>query len=237
MPNASNTDGVRNALGGDDITTEPRRDRRARPDAARRARPGLPGGCHASGGSGSSSHSWNGLPCTVAGTGYTGERRRRDRRSRRRRARPLGRARRRGLTPAGLGARDTLRLEAGLPLHGHELGPGITSLQAGLGWVVAWDKPSFRAAKPPGTSGREGSRADCSASPPTGAGRRAPSARSRSTASRSARSRAGTSHRCSVTASRSLSCRRRRVQGQQVVIDVRGKELPGHVVSTPFVRR
>ena len=46
-----------------------------------------------------------------------------------------------GVTPAGLGARDTLRLEAALPLHGHELGPGITPLQAGLGWVVAWDKP------------------------------------------------------------------------------------------------
>jgi aminomethyltransferase len=46
-----------------------------------------------------------------------------------------------GVVPAGLGARDTLRLEAGLPLHGHELGPGITPLQAGLGWVVAWDKP------------------------------------------------------------------------------------------------
>ena len=45
-----------------------------------------------------------------------------------------------GATPCGLGARDTLRLEAGLPLHGHELGPGITPLQAGLGWVVAWDK-------------------------------------------------------------------------------------------------
>jgi aminomethyltransferase len=45
--------------------------------------------------------------------------------------------------PAGLGARDTLRLEAGLPLHGHELGPGITPLQAGLGWVVAWGKPGF----------------------------------------------------------------------------------------------
>jgi aminomethyltransferase len=49
-----------------------------------------------------------------------------------------------GVQPAGLGARDTLRLEAGLPLHGHELGPGITSLQADLGWVVAWNKPSFR---------------------------------------------------------------------------------------------
>ena len=49
-----------------------------------------------------------------------------------------------GVVPAGLGARDTLRLEAGLPLHGHELGPGITPLQAGLGWVVAWAKPRFR---------------------------------------------------------------------------------------------
>jgi aminomethyltransferase len=49
-----------------------------------------------------------------------------------------------GLAPAGLGARDTLRLEAGLPLHGHELGPGITPLQAGLGWVVRWDKGDFR---------------------------------------------------------------------------------------------
>jgi len=49
-----------------------------------------------------------------------------------------------GIIPAGLGARDTLRLEAGLPLHGHELGPGITPLQAGLGWVVRWDKGEFR---------------------------------------------------------------------------------------------
>ena len=49
-----------------------------------------------------------------------------------------------GVAPAGLGARDTLRLEAGLPLHGHELGPGITPLQAGLGWVVGWDKGDFR---------------------------------------------------------------------------------------------
>ena len=49
-----------------------------------------------------------------------------------------------GITPAGLGARDTLRLEAGLPLHGHELGAGISPLQAGLGWVVRFDKGDFR---------------------------------------------------------------------------------------------
>ena len=53
-----------------------------------------------------------------------------------------------GISPAGLGARDTLRLEAGLPLHGHELGPGITSLQAGLGWVVRFDKDDFRGREP-----------------------------------------------------------------------------------------
>jgi len=53
-----------------------------------------------------------------------------------------------GIQPAGLGARDTLRLEAGLPLHGHELGPGITPLQAGLGWVVRWDKGEFRGRAP-----------------------------------------------------------------------------------------
>jgi aminomethyltransferase len=49
-----------------------------------------------------------------------------------------------GVEPIGLGARDTLRLEAGLPLHGHELGAGITPLQANLSWVVSWDKGPFR---------------------------------------------------------------------------------------------
>ena len=48
-----------------------------------------------------------------------------------------------GVQPAGLGARDTLRLEAGLPLHGHELSPAITPLQARLGWVIGWDKEEF----------------------------------------------------------------------------------------------
>ena len=53
-----------------------------------------------------------------------------------------------GIRPAGLGARDTLRLEAGFPLHGHELGPGITPLQAGPSWVVRFDKGEFRGRAP-----------------------------------------------------------------------------------------
>jgi len=84
---------------------------------------------------------WRGTTCVAAGTGYTGE-------GGVEVAVPADAAEEfwdavlaAGIPPAGLGARDTLRLEAALPLHGHELGPGITPLQAGLGWVVAWDKP------------------------------------------------------------------------------------------------
>jgi len=87
---------------------------------------------------------FDGTECLAAGTGYTGE-------DGVELAVPADRAAEvwravtsMGIEPAGLGARDTLRLEAALPLHGHELGPGITPLNAGLGWVVAWDKGDFR---------------------------------------------------------------------------------------------
>jgi aminomethyltransferase len=45
-----------------------------------------------------------------------------------------------GLVACGLGARDTLRLEAGMPLYGNELGPEATPYEAGLGWVVKLDR-------------------------------------------------------------------------------------------------
>lgn len=48
-----------------------------------------------------------------------------------------------GLVAAGLGARDVLRLEAGMPLYGHEMTEEITPLQAGLGWAVKFAKPAF----------------------------------------------------------------------------------------------
>ncbi|HEY7070688.1 MAG TPA: glycine cleavage system aminomethyltransferase GcvT [Acidimicrobiales bacterium] len=143
MPNASNTERVRAAVGGEDVTGTraviavqgpEARERLATvaPEAAAvaRRRVAVVEVC--------------GHPCVVAGTGYTGE-------DGVELAVPAGAAGEvwdavvgTGVTPAGLGARDTLRLEAGLPLHGHELGPGITPLQAGLGWVVAWGKPGFQ---------------------------------------------------------------------------------------------
>ncbi|MBN2339598.1 MAG: glycine cleavage system aminomethyltransferase GcvT [Acidobacteria bacterium] len=48
-----------------------------------------------------------------------------------------------GLIPCGLGARDTLRFEAGMPLYGQELGPDINPLEAGLGRFVDLDKGDF----------------------------------------------------------------------------------------------
>ena len=48
-----------------------------------------------------------------------------------------------GIKPCGLGARNTLRLEAGMALYGHEIHASITPLEAGLGWIVKLEKGDF----------------------------------------------------------------------------------------------
>lgn len=45
--------------------------------------------------------------------------------------------------PCGLGARDTLRLEAGMRLHGNDIDETRTPVEAGLGWIVGWKKADF----------------------------------------------------------------------------------------------
>ncbi|MEO7556567.1 MAG: glycine cleavage system aminomethyltransferase GcvT [Acidimicrobiales bacterium] len=144
MPNASNTARVLDALGaGTDVTHERAVIALQGPDARALAAPVVPEAA-AVGRFRVIATSWEGTDLVAAGTGYTGE-------DGIEIAVPAAAAERlwtalvtAGATPAGLGARDTLRLEAGLPLHGHELGPGITPLQAGLGWVVSWGKGEFR---------------------------------------------------------------------------------------------
>jgi aminomethyltransferase len=85
-----------------------------------------------------------GVHCLVSRTGYTGE-------DGFELYHPAGDALRlaeavleagadRGLELAGLGARDSLRLEAGYPLYGHEISADISPLTAGLGWTVKFDK-------------------------------------------------------------------------------------------------
>jgi aminomethyltransferase len=53
-----------------------------------------------------------------------------------------------GIRPCGLAARDTLRTEAGLPLHGQDLSLEITPVQARCGWAVGWSKPAFWGREP-----------------------------------------------------------------------------------------
>jgi len=139
MPNASNTDRVVAAIGGEDVTPS-RAVIAVQGQTARNRLASIAPEAAAVGRFRVGTASVAGVTCTVAGTGYTGE-------DGLELAVPAERAASvwdavlgTGVLPAGLGARDTLRLEAALPLHGHELGPGITPLQAGLGWVVAWDK-------------------------------------------------------------------------------------------------
>jgi len=139
MPNASNTDRVVGAIGGEDVT-ESRAILAVQGPTAREHLATIAPEAAAIGRFRVGQAAVAGAACTVAGTGYTGE-------DGVELAVPADAAPAvweallaTGLLPAGLGARDTLRLEAALPLHGHELGPGITPLQAGLGWVVAWDK-------------------------------------------------------------------------------------------------
>lgn len=140
MPNASNTSRARQAIGGTDVTAERAVLAVQGPHARRLLSPVFPEAA-AVGRFRVKVLEWRGAPVVVAGTGYTGE-------DGVECAVPVEVAADlwealtgAGIAPAGLGARDTLRLEAGLPLHGHELGPGITPLEAGLGWVIGWDKP------------------------------------------------------------------------------------------------
>ena len=143
MPNASNTDRVVRYLGGHD-TTASRSVIAVQGPTARDLVKRVSAEAAAVGRFRVERVEVRGASCVVAGTGYTGE-------DGIEIAVPNEHARAvwdalldAGVVPAGLGARDTLRLEAGLPLHGHELGPGITPLQANLNWVVGWNKPDFQ---------------------------------------------------------------------------------------------
>ncbi len=237
MPNASNTDGVTSAIGGTDTTSSrcifavqgpEARERTARVSAeaaaVRRFRVARV--------------TIDGAECTVAGTGYTGE-------DGLEIAVPVSAASSvwsslvdAGCVPAGLGARDTLRLEAALPLHGHELGPGITPLQADLEWVVAWSKPSFR--------GREALAAEKAAGPRrilrgiTIEGRRP--AREGTVVKSPAGETIGVVTSGNFAPSLGTCVALALVEpsvviGDDVVLDVRGSTLPGRVSPTPFLGR
>jgi aminomethyltransferase len=143
MPNASNTSGVTDALPGVDVTSE--RCVLAVQGPQARAKVATVDPRFADVGRFRVTRfDYDGVEVRVAGTGYTGEEGLEI---------AVPNAAAEGLlqklvdaeiAPAGLGARDTLRLEAALPLYGHELTLSTTTLEARLGWVLGWDKETFR---------------------------------------------------------------------------------------------
>ncbi len=182
---------------------------------------------------------WEGHPVTVCRTGYTGERGYElvpawevsgqlwD--ALLKAAEPYE-----GL-PCGLGARDTLRTEMGYALHGNELSPDITPVQARVGWAVGWKKESFW--------GKEALVAEKAAGPERVAwgllatGRGIPRAHC---AVLSDGERVGevTSGTFSPTLKNGIALALLKPsvsEGDEVVIDVRGREVPGRVVKPPFV--
>ena len=236
MPNASNASRVVAAVGGDDVTATRAVLAVQGPAARERLATCFPEAA-AVGRFRVAVCDWHGAPVTVAGTGYTGE-------DGVELAVPATEAPAlwravvaAGVEPAGLGARDTLRLEAALPLHGHELGPGITPLQAGLGWVVAWAKPSFhgRAALERERTAGVARRLRGIAVP----GRRPPRADCPVLVDGAAIG-AVTSGNFSPVLGHGIALAflpPALAEGTAVTIDVRGTALPGVVAATPFVAK
>jgi aminomethyltransferase len=237
MPNASNTTRVREAIGGTDTTGDraviavqgPEARRliaTVAPEAAAVARFGV------------AAFDFAGVRCLSAGTGYTGE-------DGVECALPteaavefwdavLGT----GVAPAGLGARDTLRLEAGLPLHGHELGPGITPLQAGLGWVVGWDKGPFRGRAALDAERRSGPRRLLRGIVTEG---RQPPRQGATVLVGDSPVGAVTSGNFSPVLGAGIAlafvdCDAKVADGDAVTIAMRGRSLAGRIVALPFVR-
>lgn len=139
-----------------------------------------------------------------------------------------------GATPVGLGARDTLRLEMGLPLHGQDLTPETSPVEARLGWAVKpgtgfVGEPAYLEAKDAGPTRRLlGVRA-------TGRGIPRPGCRvSRDGQEVGALTSGGFSP--TLRTGIGMGYLESGVgEGDSVVVDVRGKSVPGEVVRPPFL--
>src|SRR6185295_17454858 len=145
---------------------------------------------------------------------------------------------RRGAKPCGLGARDTLRLEAAMPLYGHELSEEIDPFQAGLAWAVKLDKGEFR--------GREAllrRKGDPNLRQRVGlelAGKRI-AREGAAVKANGATIGQVTSGTFSPTSNKTIAMAYvdpdRREPGTECQVDVRGKDEPARVVPLPFYRR
>ena len=141
-----------------------------------------------------------------------------------------------GVAPTGLGARDTLRLEAGMNLYGHEMDETVSPLQAGMGWTIAWE-PTER-----DFIGRKALEAQKAAGVPFKQvglvleGKGVLRAEMKVVAE-GIGDGITTSGTFSPTLKQSIAMARvPAATGNQVFVDIRGKLEPARVVKMPFVR-
>lgn len=143
-----------------------------------------------------------------------------------------------GGRPAGLGARDTLRTEAGYPLHGHELSTEISPLQASASWAVGWRKPAFWGREALLAEREQGPRRRLRGLRATGRG--VPREKMPVLDTQGARIGRTTSGTFSPTLKTGIALALIDTAagvelGTEVALDVRGRSLPCEVVKPPFV--
>jgi aminomethyltransferase len=143
-----------------------------------------------------------------------------------------------GLVPAGLGARDTLRMEAGMALYGHEIDRTTTPLEAGLDWVVKLDKGEFLGHEVLRSQKEQGIARRLVGFEITGRGIARQGHLFRHGG---AEVGAVTSGTFAPTLEKALGMGYLPVAlatpGTEISVDVRGRELPARVVPLPFYRR
>ena len=142
-----------------------------------------------------------------------------------------------GATPVGLGARDTLRLEMGYALYGHELSLEINPLEAGLGWAIAWDTDFV------GKEALEKIKADGPARKLFGIRCLDKGVPRQDYAVTSGEERIGTvtsgNHSPTLGTGIALAlgpAATAPAQGDKVAIDARGRAMTGDIVKPPFIR-
>jgi aminomethyltransferase len=141
------------------------------------------------------------------------------------------------IKPAGLGARDTLRLEAGMPLYGHELTDGIDPISAGLSWAVDLGK-AFIGAEPLRVIAQPGP-----AKKLVGLELEGPRIARQGSPVKSGATVVGevTSGTFSPTLKRSIAMAyvdaSRSTAGEALEVELRGSTAPARVVALPFYKR
>jgi aminomethyltransferase len=140
-----------------------------------------------------------------------------------------------GIAPSGLGARDTLRLEAGMNLYGQDIDEAHTPLTSNLAWSIAWE-PAERDFIGRAACWRKSSTA-CRKTGRPGAGRARRAARPSGGSCRRVGEGEITSGSFSPTLSKSIALARvPMATGDRAEVEIRGKWYPVRVVKPTFVR-